>query len=351
MIRRRAVIGWVLYDLANTIFSMGVVSLYFSLYVRDAVGAAAGRQRLRRHHRRVDGDHLHRVAAARRDDRPRAAAHAVPRRQHAGLLRAAPPCSPAGPSPCRPSSSSWPTRPTRPACSSTTRCSPEVTTEENRGPDRRHRRRRRLPGVVHRGRRGLAARARRTTRCYFTIVAALFLVFARAVLAVRAGARQPESAARSSASRMIAREHAPDPRHAAPGAASTPACCGSCVGRVFYTDADQHGDRVHVALHDQRGDRDGPRRRRRPPPGRVHHAVGDQLRRRRRVRVGLGGGPARPEAHARHRAPALDGGLRAGRRAIGLPPSAHRVPLRGRRRWPASHWAALERRPAATCCA
>ncbi len=35
-----AVIGWVLYDLANTIFSMGVVSLYFSLYVRDAVGAS-----------------------------------------------------------------------------------------------------------------------------------------------------------------------------------------------------------------------------------------------------------------------------------------------------------------------
>lgn len=30
-----------LYDLANTIFSMGVVSLYFSLYVQKAVGAAA----------------------------------------------------------------------------------------------------------------------------------------------------------------------------------------------------------------------------------------------------------------------------------------------------------------------
>jgi UMF1 family MFS transporter len=33
------VVSWVLYDLANTIFSMGVVSLYFSLYVRDEVGA------------------------------------------------------------------------------------------------------------------------------------------------------------------------------------------------------------------------------------------------------------------------------------------------------------------------
>lgn len=37
-IRRRAVASWVLYDLANTIFSMGVISLYFSLWVRDAVG-------------------------------------------------------------------------------------------------------------------------------------------------------------------------------------------------------------------------------------------------------------------------------------------------------------------------
>ena len=38
-IPRRAVASWILYDLANTVFSMGVVSMYFSLYVRDAVGA------------------------------------------------------------------------------------------------------------------------------------------------------------------------------------------------------------------------------------------------------------------------------------------------------------------------
>jgi UMF1 family MFS transporter len=38
-IPRRAVVGWVLYDLANTIFSMAIVSLYFSLWVRDQVGA------------------------------------------------------------------------------------------------------------------------------------------------------------------------------------------------------------------------------------------------------------------------------------------------------------------------
>src|SRR5688572_27528324 len=38
-VRRRAVVSWVLYDLANTIFAMGVTSLYFGLWVRDAVGA------------------------------------------------------------------------------------------------------------------------------------------------------------------------------------------------------------------------------------------------------------------------------------------------------------------------
>ncbi len=37
-IPRRAVVSWVLYDLANTIFSMNICSLYFSLYVRDVVG-------------------------------------------------------------------------------------------------------------------------------------------------------------------------------------------------------------------------------------------------------------------------------------------------------------------------
>ena len=43
-ITRRAVAGWVLYDLANTIFSMGVVSLFFSLWVRDNVGAGRDNQ-------------------------------------------------------------------------------------------------------------------------------------------------------------------------------------------------------------------------------------------------------------------------------------------------------------------
>jgi MFS transporter, UMF1 family len=38
MIPRRAVASWVLYDLANTIFSMGVVSMQFSFFVRDRVG-------------------------------------------------------------------------------------------------------------------------------------------------------------------------------------------------------------------------------------------------------------------------------------------------------------------------
>jgi MFS transporter, UMF1 family len=38
-IRPRAIASWVLYDLANTIFSMGVVSAYFSLFIRQNVGA------------------------------------------------------------------------------------------------------------------------------------------------------------------------------------------------------------------------------------------------------------------------------------------------------------------------
>jgi MFS transporter, UMF1 family len=38
---RLAVTGWVLYDLANTIFSMAIVSLDFSLWVRDQVGVAS----------------------------------------------------------------------------------------------------------------------------------------------------------------------------------------------------------------------------------------------------------------------------------------------------------------------
>jgi UMF1 family MFS transporter len=38
-IPRRAVASWVVYDLANTIFSMGVISLYFPFFVGDAVGS------------------------------------------------------------------------------------------------------------------------------------------------------------------------------------------------------------------------------------------------------------------------------------------------------------------------
>jgi MFS transporter, UMF1 family len=34
------VVSWVLYDLANTIFSMGVLSLYFSLFIRSEVGSS-----------------------------------------------------------------------------------------------------------------------------------------------------------------------------------------------------------------------------------------------------------------------------------------------------------------------
>jgi UMF1 family MFS transporter len=39
VIPRRAVVSWILYDLANVIFSMGVISLYFSLFVSAEVGS------------------------------------------------------------------------------------------------------------------------------------------------------------------------------------------------------------------------------------------------------------------------------------------------------------------------
>ncbi|MBR9990160.1 MAG: MFS transporter, partial [Gemmatimonadetes bacterium] len=39
IIPRRAVAAWVMYDLANTIFSLGIVSLYFSLWVHGMVGS------------------------------------------------------------------------------------------------------------------------------------------------------------------------------------------------------------------------------------------------------------------------------------------------------------------------
>jgi len=39
---RRGVTGWVLYDLANTIFSLNIVSLYFSLWVVDDMGGRDG---------------------------------------------------------------------------------------------------------------------------------------------------------------------------------------------------------------------------------------------------------------------------------------------------------------------
>jgi UMF1 family MFS transporter len=39
---RRAVVGWVLYDLANTIFSLNILSLYFTLWVTDDMGGRDG---------------------------------------------------------------------------------------------------------------------------------------------------------------------------------------------------------------------------------------------------------------------------------------------------------------------
>lgn len=38
-VRRSAIAGWVTYDLANTIFSMGVISLFLPMWLRDEIGA------------------------------------------------------------------------------------------------------------------------------------------------------------------------------------------------------------------------------------------------------------------------------------------------------------------------
>jgi UMF1 family MFS transporter len=42
LVARRAVVGWVLYDLANTIFSLNIVSLYFTLWVTKDMGGRDG---------------------------------------------------------------------------------------------------------------------------------------------------------------------------------------------------------------------------------------------------------------------------------------------------------------------
>lgn len=40
--RRAAVAGWVLYDFANVIFAMNIISLYFPLWVVDDAGGSDG---------------------------------------------------------------------------------------------------------------------------------------------------------------------------------------------------------------------------------------------------------------------------------------------------------------------
>lgn len=41
-VRRSAVVGWVLYDLANTIFSLNITSVYFSLWIVNDLGGTDG---------------------------------------------------------------------------------------------------------------------------------------------------------------------------------------------------------------------------------------------------------------------------------------------------------------------
>ena len=77
VIPRRAVVSWITYDLANVIFSMGVTSLNFSLFVRAMVGSERADSLVGPNQRRLDGHHVLLLPAARRHDRSRATTNAV----------------------------------------------------------------------------------------------------------------------------------------------------------------------------------------------------------------------------------------------------------------------------------
>ena len=226
-ITRRAVIGWILYDLANTIFSMGVVSVYFSLYVRETVGA-----------QRADSVYgiitavsmgiifvVSPLLGAMTDRAPRRMPFLVgstlvccgctalfargPFAVSAVLFIVANAAYQAG-------------------VQFYDAMLPEVTTEENRG---------RIGGIgVGVGYIGSYIAVGvglllhpMNYALYFTIVAALFAVFARAVRAVRAGARQPEPAAGRRQRACCARARGRRSTRCGRGS-GTRACCGSWSG-------------------------------------------------------------------------------------------------------------------------
>ena len=81
----RAVASWILYDVANVIFTTGVVSLRFPLFVPESVGAPR-RFRVWQHYASRDRDHVAPVAAARARDRSHAPSHAESRLGNAAVL-------------------------------------------------------------------------------------------------------------------------------------------------------------------------------------------------------------------------------------------------------------------------
>ena len=85
VITRRSVASWVLYDLANTIFSMNILSLYFSLYIVEVVGQGTAGCGVCTHYGRFVCHYLLPVAGTRSHDGPGAAADSVSDRGHAGL--------------------------------------------------------------------------------------------------------------------------------------------------------------------------------------------------------------------------------------------------------------------------
>ncbi len=345
-ITRRAVVSWVLYDLANTIFSMGVVSVYFSLYVREEVGAqradsvygiitavsmgiifvvspllGAMTDRARRRMPFLVGSTLICCGCTALFARGPFAISAI-------LFIVANAAYQAG----------------------VQFYDAMLPGGDNRGeprPHRRHRRGRGVPGVVHRRGRRPAAAADELRAVLHDRRRALRAVRA-AVRAVRPGAWQPEPAA-GPWQRACWRTARADPRHAAAGAAVPGPAAVPGRARLLHR-CRQHRHRVHDALHDQR---------RRSPPGSAQTKAGGRPATScsSAISFAVAGGFAwgwvvdriGPKRTLDGVLLAVDGDLRAGRSASGSCTCRSRSSTSSRR-WRASPWAARGAPIAPTCC-
>ena len=346
MITKRAVTGWILYDLANTIFSMGVVSTNFSLYVREEVGG-----------HRADSIYglitavsmgiiflVSPLLGAMTDRAPRR----MPFLVGSTLLCCA--CTALlarGPFAVSAVLFIIANAAYQAGVQFYDAMLPEVTTEENRG---------RIGGIgVGVGYVGsyIAVGVGLLLRpmnypLYFTIVAVLFALFALPCMLFVRERGNPNP--RPVVGRGVIAESTKQTLETLRQGQRYPGLLRFLVGRVFYTDAvntvivfmSLYAINVAISVGLRRGGRRA--------PGEVHHALCDQLRSGRRVRVGLGRGPDRPETHAEHRAAALDGDLRD-RVGGWVPAAAHRSSSTSLGRSPDSASAGPGALTVPTCCA